>query len=459
MNRYVYLDAGHGGVWTNFYIATSGAIQPGFVNSTVQGVGINDPGSPYYIPQAQRKNFQYQTARWFSRHQGNIITYGDSGNVSSYFNNVEEQYLTFKIANELRDALGNPYNVILTRPYDGYVHLQKRWSLANTYYNAATSGNSALRNQHIFVSIHCNSHPANSPNIGLDKGFEIYTRTVNDTLSTTLAQAISSSIQGYFVRDSVAFNKAELKQRNFLVLKHTKMPAILVEAAWLDNQDDAERIVSDAKRQALVKAIRDGIDSYFSYNRKPDDNVVLLGGYVVDRNSPGKFLGGIQVFAELDGLTRVVRTDAKGHFELSLPKLGNWNLIFTDPQKKYLKYEYHSLVINFKQQLNNILMLPDTTVVKPPIVTPPVDSNVSGAVNKSDGTPLDGVRVEFIDDSTQQSAGAVLTDNQGKYKFKIVKTAMYEIVYSKNGYIEVKISKQLNPATMFTFPVRTLIKK
>lgn len=458
MQRYVYLDAGHGGIWQDFYIATSGRHVPGFVNSSLPGKGINDPGSPYYIPQDQRETFQFETGRWFYRYQGNIIAHGSAGTVSSFFQNVQEQALTFKMAGELQAALGNPYYVLLTRPYAGFVHLQKRWSLANTYYRAAVGNNTPLRRQHVFVSLHCNSHPAGDPRTGIDQGFEIYTRTASDPLSSSLAGKIADAIKQHFVTDGVPFNKAELTQRNFRVLRHTKMPAVLIETAWLDNQQDTGRLVDAVRRTQFISAIRDGIDAYFGYQRQPGDDKVLLDGYVTDQTAPTKTLGSIQVFAELGGLTRVVRTDAKGHFQLQLPKTGTWKLTFSDSSGRYRTQQLDALVLGFNQRLNNTKLQRKPNIVVPPIITPPADANVSGVVEDQQGNPLSGVSIDFTRDTTGQSAGAAVSNARGEYRFKIEIADGYSIQYSKTGYQTATIDKSLNPQTQFRLPKRALKK-
>lgn len=46
---------------------------------------------------------------------------------------------------------------------------------------------------------------------------------------------------------------------DFWVLKHTKMPAVLVENGFITNRGDAERLADDAFRQGLAESIRDAI--------------------------------------------------------------------------------------------------------------------------------------------------------------------------------------------------------
>jgi len=172
------------------------------------------------------------------------------------------------------------------------------------------------------------------------------------------------------------------------------MPAVLIETGFLNNRYDVERLVDDAKRTALVRAIRDGIDSHFGYRRKPGDEQIKFSGHVYDSADSSKYLAGIFVVAEQVGSTRTATTNDKGYFEFKLPKFGKWNLFFSDPREKYLRTRSKTVIECFDTVTNNIALKRNPIIIvppinqPPPIKPPPLDSNVSGVVIAENSVPI-----------------------------------------------------------------------
>ena len=101
----------------------------------------------------------------------------------------------------------------------------------------------------IFVSIHCNA--ANTDARGTE--VEIYP---GSDASSKLGQCIQSQIV-----DSLGTTDRGLKERPGLcVLKHTDMPAVLVETAFIDNDDDANLLTNN--QDDFARAIARGITDY-----------------------------------------------------------------------------------------------------------------------------------------------------------------------------------------------------
>jgi N-acetylmuramoyl-L-alanine amidase len=98
----------------------------------------------------------------------------------------------------------------------------------------------------LFISIHCNS----SPN-ATAKGTEVYVYRGKDALKP-LAQAIHDAI----------VNKLQtiprgVKEAGFQVLADTKMPALLIETAFISNKDDNAKLVT--RQNDFVQAISDAL--------------------------------------------------------------------------------------------------------------------------------------------------------------------------------------------------------
>ena len=115
----------------------------------------------------------------------------------------------------------------------------------NTPFEKATMGNNA--NADLFVSIHRNALP--TPNTGTG----VETLVYNDQgIKSRLARNINSELGnlGFDVRGVI-------ERPNLVVLKRTKMPAVLVEAGFINNDADNEKF--DAEFNEIAQAIADGI--------------------------------------------------------------------------------------------------------------------------------------------------------------------------------------------------------
>lgn len=176
---------------------------------------------------------------------------------------TEKQY-ALDVARRLRPLLqAKGYKVLLTRENDVFLPLELRARIANQTRDS------------IFVSIHFNATSNREAN-----GFEIFSLTprgapstaddalalsfVNmqegspvDALSFELSAAVYHSMMGHFPE----FDRG-IKRARFAVLRHTKIPAILVEGGFLSQNADSRLIATAAWRTKLAQAISTGIDNY-----------------------------------------------------------------------------------------------------------------------------------------------------------------------------------------------------
>ncbi len=128
-------------------------------------------------------------------------------------------------------------NVSLTRRGDAFVGLDERCNLAN---NTAAS---------LFVSIHQNSmpDPATKGTMTMYYASSVNGKRYADIMQQTLAPAVGLGSIG-------------LKSNSGLVvLRKTKMPAILAEVGCMSNVSDLQIIKTDAYRQNAAQGIADGI--------------------------------------------------------------------------------------------------------------------------------------------------------------------------------------------------------
>lgn len=102
----------------------------------------------------------------------------------------------------------------------------------------------------VFVSLHCNSDSSCA------RGTEALIYANNSGQSPQLATCIQSQIV-----QSLGTVDRGLKERpNLIVLKDTTMPAVLVETAFIDNEDDATLLTDNA--DDFARAIARGITDF-----------------------------------------------------------------------------------------------------------------------------------------------------------------------------------------------------
>ena len=131
-------------------------------------------------------------------------------------------------------------------------------SLAGRY-NAANSWDAD-----IFVSIHCNA--ANTKAYGC----ETYYCT-----GSNQGKVLAECVQPHMAAETERYNRG-VKSANFAVIKHTNMPAILVETAFIDNYDDNRFLASDDGKYKCAVGIYKGICNYFGVEYKLESGDELL---------------------------------------------------------------------------------------------------------------------------------------------------------------------------------------
>lgn len=165
---------------------------------------------------------------------------------------LQEKDINLNIASKVRQILEDHGVVaILTRKDDTRVDLASRVKMAND------------DKADYFVCIHTNSGP--SPKA---TGTEIFAFP-NSNLGTELA----NNIQRALVAEINLPNRG-VKYKDFYVLKNTKMPAVLVEVAFINNPEE-EKLLRDEK--FLYKAslgISKGILEFLGIEYKEDSNIV-----------------------------------------------------------------------------------------------------------------------------------------------------------------------------------------
>ena len=120
-----------------------------------------------------------------------------------------------------------------------------------------SNANEALVSPSIYVSVHCNAiAPSSSgPSQGA-RGSNVF--HYPSVASTEVARVVGGAL-----RDAQAVTGIHYRgdrQASFYVLRHTRMPAILVECGFFDNREEAERLATPAVQEAIASALVSGID-------------------------------------------------------------------------------------------------------------------------------------------------------------------------------------------------------
>ena len=191
----------------------------------------------------------------------------DPGNLHG---NLREKDLTLTLAQELEVLLRQAgYKVVMTRSADSYPELEDRPSLANR------------RKADLFISLHFNSVPDGegvrgcetfcltpaghaSTNERQSSGSAMFAGNRNDASNLMLAYQVQKALV-----TRLGAEDRGVKQQRFAVLKTTTMPAILVEAGFLTDPQEARQLASKKHLVRIAQAVHSGIEAYRRLVERP----------------------------------------------------------------------------------------------------------------------------------------------------------------------------------------------
>ena len=167
----------------------------------------------------------------------------------------DETTLNIEVAEYLRTELINKgYEVIMAR------RIGER-PTSNNYrenlWNRINAANNA--NADFYISIHQNASTTASAN-----GVEAYYSSVkpdslNDiTYKLNTSKAVAASISSGIASALIMTNRGA-KDDEFMVVKYTNMPAVLVECGFISNESDAKKISNATNQKKIASVIADSI--------------------------------------------------------------------------------------------------------------------------------------------------------------------------------------------------------
>lgn len=179
----------------------------------------------------------------------------DPGTSSPYDESLMEKDIVLDIAKKVDKYLQDKgIKTILTRDGDNHLNdkidkdLLERADIANR------------NNASLFVSIHVNAYDLKYKGAASVNGMEVYylnkDPVYSDFTDERYAEIVANKIQE---NTGIKFNGTI--SRSLSVLRNTKMPAVLVETAYITNREDEARLRSDEFRENTARGIADGIEA------------------------------------------------------------------------------------------------------------------------------------------------------------------------------------------------------
>lgn len=251
--------------------------KPGYLSSPTQSAGLlAPPPAPAAPASAARRVIILDPG-----HGGH-----DPGAIGA--GKVREKEITIAIAKALKKELEDTgrYKVYLTRDTDIFIPLRQRVAIARA------------KGAELFISLHADKVDRNNV-----RGASIYTlsETASDAETARLAERENnagvvagvdlsgeeadvadilldlamrekmneSNLLARFLEEAMRRKNIKLlpnshRSAGFAVLKAPDVPSVLIETGFVSNMDDAKLLTSNAFRQDLARALRDGVDAYFT---------------------------------------------------------------------------------------------------------------------------------------------------------------------------------------------------
>ena len=166
---------------------------------------------------------------------------------------VMEKSVTLRVSRELKRLLeAEGAQVILTRTGD--TETSSKGANATSVEELEARCEIANRaDADIFLSIHADAFT--NPEV---KGTTVYHYTKGSEQSKRLADSVRTALV-----DAIGTVDRGTQTSNFYVVKHTDMPAILVEISFISNPDEEKMMNSPEGIKKIAQGIADGIADYF----------------------------------------------------------------------------------------------------------------------------------------------------------------------------------------------------
>jgi len=156
---------------------------------------------------------------------------------------IKEKDIILAIALDVEEILRKQdIDVVMTRDSDVFISLEGRTDLANDV------------DADLFVSIHANSINLSRPDVS---GLETYYYQSGRRLAEVIHWSILNGVE---------IDDRSIRRARFFVLRHSTMPAVLVEVGFVTGEVDANNLRDPDYRRQMAEAIARGIVEYIKQN-------------------------------------------------------------------------------------------------------------------------------------------------------------------------------------------------
>lgn len=153
-----------------------------------------------------------------------------------------EKSINLTIAKELAKLSNDKVKIVLTRETDKMLSLEERVAKANSL------------QPNLFLSLHCNSSLARPE----QKGIELFYSEKNIAVEQSYGYCIALIKELLTHGD---YEEGALKKANFIVLRETQIPAIMLEMGFLTNKDDRQKLTDTDSQKLYAKTIFESLES------------------------------------------------------------------------------------------------------------------------------------------------------------------------------------------------------
>lgn len=155
---------------------------------------------------------------------------------------TREKEINLEVTLYLKDLLEDAgARVVLTRDDDSYISLYERAFTAN------------YLTTDLFLSIHTNNHPDHNV-----RGIEVYYYPGRTEGAHLAGKVVNEMVT------ATGLKSLGVKTNDFVVIRETQMPSILVELGFLSNFEEESKILTPEFRRNAARGIFQGIIDYYS---------------------------------------------------------------------------------------------------------------------------------------------------------------------------------------------------
>lgn len=159
-----------------------------------------------------------------------------------------ESHIVLDVSHRLNNMLLNAgFQTYMTRVGDTTVGLQERADIAN------------MLNADLFVSVHANAFTRPDVN-GIETHYYPSEKNPEDFRDN---KTVAQIFQNEMLKSLKGNNRGIFARENIVVLRETKMPAVLCELGYLTNPIEEARLATDDYRQKSAEAMFNAIIKYF----------------------------------------------------------------------------------------------------------------------------------------------------------------------------------------------------